>query len=162
MLAYVCFIHFITFANMKLANIAKLATAGVGLSTLAFTNSTYAAVGLDLGNKTKNRKNGTVDENLVGTTDLVATIQNMVQYLIGFCTIVAVLYGIYGGYLYLTSGGEEEQTKKAKTIFKQVAIGILIIFLAYSAVTFFQSILSSGATADTVTTGIKPAGATTP
>jgi hypothetical protein len=86
-----------------------------------------------------------VQQGLVGTGDLVGTIQGMVNYLLGFCAIVAVLYGVYGGFLYLTSGGNDEQTKKAKTIFKQVAIGMLIIFLSYSVVEFLQSILNSSA-----------------
>jgi cytochrome bd-type quinol oxidase subunit 2 len=62
----------------------------------------------------------------------------MVNYLLGFCAIVAVLYGVYGGFLYLTSGGNDEQTKKAKTIFKQVAIGMLIIFLHTLLLSFYN------------------------
>ena len=139
MLAYVCFIHFITFANMKLANIAKLATAGVGLSTLAFGNSVFAAFGA-AGSGTANF--GVASTDLAGTTDnLNSSIGNLFNNLALFVGLIAVAYGVYGGYLYLTASGEEEQTKKAKTIFKQVAIGILIIFLAYSIVTTLMSTL---------------------
>ena len=145
MLAYVCFIHFITFANMKLANIAKLATAGVGLSTLAMNSAAFATAsgGLNF---------GTVNTQIAGTTasanDSITGIFNNLALFIG---LIAVVYGVYGGYLYLTASGEEEQTKKAKTIFKQVAIGILIIFLAYSIVTTLLSTLF-GSTGTTGTT----------
>ena len=123
---------------MKLANIAKLATAGIGLSTLALVSSTYAASGAAATNFFSARD--TLDTSKVaGTTNNFTTvIQNMTNWLTGFVFLIATLYGIYGGYLYLTASGEEEQTKKAKTIFKQVAIGILIVFMAYSIVSFFM------------------------
>ncbi len=123
---------------MKLANIAKLATAGVGLSTLAMNSTTFAASGAASTNFFSSRD--TLDTTkIAGTTnDFTTVIQNMTNWVTGFIFLIATLYGIYGGYLYLTAGGEEEQTKKAKTIFKQVAVGILIIFMAYSIVSFFM------------------------
>ncbi len=130
---------------MKLANIAKLATAGIGLSTLAINNSVFAegaADGSAKGVAATSFFNGTTSVNttkIAGTTnDLTVVIQNMMNWVTGFIFLIATIYGIYGGYLYLTAGGEEDQTKKAKTIFKQVAIGILIIFMAYSIVSFFM------------------------
>ena len=128
---------------MKLANIAKLATAGVGLSTLAM-NSASAAInfqGAWSGAAIENKLKG--DE----TTTLPTIIQNYVNYFIGFSALVAVIYGIYGGFIYLTAGGNDEQVKKAKTIFKQVAIGLVVIFLAYSVVEFVMSSLRTSATA---------------
>ncbi len=148
MLAYVCFIHFITFANMKLANIAKLATAGVGLSTLAINSSVFAVdPPADQKSGFSFNKTDVIDSTVKGTgeTGLTTTIQSMVNYVIGFLGLVAVLYGIYGGFLYLTAAGNDEQIKKAKTIFKQVAIGMLIVFLSYSVVTFFMGVIDSGA-----------------
>lgn len=66
-------------------------------------------------------------------------VQNWVNFFLGFTALIAVIYGIYGGFLYLTAGGEEEQTKKAKTIFKQVAIGLFVIFISWSVVSFVTS-----------------------
>ena len=143
---------------MKLANIAKLATAGIGLSTLAMNSAAFAAdptpasataPWLNFGRTVGDGGNagGNINKWLVGTDDgLAAYIQTAVNYLLWFITIIAVIYGIYGGFLYMTAGGEEEKTKKAKAIFKQVAIGLVVIFLAYSAVTFVQDVLSSGGT----------------
>lgn len=128
---------------MKLANIAKLATAGIGLSTLAM-NTASAAIKFE----------GTgswadIEDKLKGdgTTTLPSIIQNYVNYFIGFSALVAVIYGVYGGFIYLTAGGNDEQTKKAKTIFKQVAVGLIVIFLAYSVVAFVISSLGTSATA---------------
>lgn len=144
MLAYVCFIHFITFANMKLANIAKLATAGVGLSTLAMNTASAAIKFQGASGSTYGQA---IDSDLKGdeATTLPTIIQNYVNYFIGFSAMVAVIYGVYGGFIYLTAGGNDEQTKKAKTIFKQVAIGLIVIFLAYSVVAFVMSSLETSA-----------------
>ncbi len=53
-----------------------------------------------------------------------------------FLAIIAVIYGLYGGFLMLTAGGEEEKMKKGRTILIQVAIGLVVIFLANSIVQF--------------------------
>lgn len=132
---------------MKLARIATAATAGIGLVSLGLNSASAATATANGGTAANNFFNSSDTLNtseIAGTTNSLTTvIQNITNYLTGFVTLIAVLYGIYGGYLYLTAGGEEEQTKKAKTIFKQVAIGILIIFVAYSVVSFFMGILGS-------------------
>ena len=53
-----------------------------------------------------------------------------------FLAILAVVYGLYGGFLMVTAGGEEEKMKKGRTILIQVAIGLVVIFLANSIVQF--------------------------
>lgn len=67
----------------------------------------------------------------------------MVQRLVGnamlFLGIVAVLYGIWGGFLMVTAGGDEEKVKKGRTILVQVAIGLVVIFIANSIVQFVLS-----------------------
>lgn len=121
---------------MKLANIAKLATAGVGLSTLAL-NNTYAAIGSSIGSEDAGLRLGGVDNSLVGNTKrLDEVILDMMNWITWLGTLVAVGYGIYGGFLYMTAGGNDEQVKKAKWVFKQVAIGLVVIILAYSLVSF--------------------------
>lgn len=64
-------------------------------------------------------------------TDYVITI---VQYFLGFVTVVAVLYIIYAGFQVMTGGGDEEKSKKAKNIIIYVTIGIAIMWLAYAIV----------------------------
>jgi hypothetical protein len=60
--------------------------------------------------------------------------QTIVGNLMFFLGIVAVIYGIYGGFLILTAGGEDDKVKKGKSIIIQVSIGLVIIFLANSLV----------------------------
>jgi PKD repeat protein len=63
-------------------------------------------------------------------------VQRVVSYLLMFLGIVGVIYIIYSGFVVMTSAGDEEKVKKAKGTIKYVAFGLLLIFLAYSIVTF--------------------------
>jgi hypothetical protein len=63
-------------------------------------------------------------------------IQNIVVYLIGFISIIAVVYIIYAGFNILTGTGDEEKIKKSKGIIIYVIIWLAVIYLAYSIVTF--------------------------
>lgn len=72
-----------------------------------------------------------------GTAD--TAIQSLLRNAMLFLGIVAVLYGVYGGFLMVTAGGEEEKMKKGRTILIQVAIGLVVIFLANSIVQWVLS-----------------------
>ena len=61
-------------------------------------------------------------------------VQNLLSNAMIFLGILAVVYGIYGGFLIVTAGGEEDKVKKGKTILTQVAIGLVVIFLANSII----------------------------
>ena len=64
------------------------------------------------------------------------TIQNLIQNAMIFLAIIAVIYGIYGGFLMLTAGGDEKKVEQGKKILIQVGIGLVVIFLANSIVQF--------------------------
>ena len=72
------------------------------------------------------------NKNIVLET-LAGQIITLIFSLLG---IIFILFTIYGGYLYLTARGNEEQTKKAKSIITQNIIGIVIILGAYALVYF--------------------------
>jgi hypothetical protein len=85
-----------------------------------------------------------IDQDLVGTgNSLEVAIQNGIAWFTGFLYIIAVCYGLYGGFLMMTAGGAEEKVKKGRTILIQVGIGLLVIFLASSIVSWILSLLAS-------------------
>ena len=57
--------------------------------------------------------------------------QRVVGWILLIAGIVAVLFLIWGGFQYLTAGGNAEQAQKAKTTIINSVIGIVIIALSY-------------------------------
>ena len=70
-----------------------------------------------------------------------SAIQDIVSNLLKFIWIVAVLYGIYGGFLILTAWWKDDNVKKWKTILVQSFIWIVVIFLAYSIVNWILTMI---------------------
>lgn len=61
---------------------------------------------------------------------------NIILIALGLLGVVFVVLLTYGGFLWLTSAGEEEKTKKATGIIVNATIGVLIVVAAYS-ITYF-------------------------
>lgn len=70
-------------------------------------------------------------------------IQDVVIYLLTFITIIAVIYIIYAWFKILISAGNEDDVKKSKTTILSVAIGIAIMWLAFSIVKWIINVLVS-------------------
>lgn len=70
----------------------------------------------------------------VSTTDLAQIVINITNYVLGFITLLAVLYLIYGGIHYLTAGGDDTAVESAKAIITQSVIGLIIVGVAYAIV----------------------------
>lgn len=49
--------------------------------------------------------------------------------------IIAVAYLIYGGFMYITSGGNEETAEQAKKIIQNSIIGLVVIVLSFTIIT---------------------------
>ena len=61
---------------------------------------------------------------------------DIMLYVAGF---VAVIFVIYGGFLYLTSQGEPDRTSSAKNTLMNAVIGLVIVLIAITVVTFLGS-----------------------
>jgi len=60
----------------------------------------------------------------------------IIRVFIGFLGIIALGLIIYGGWLWMTSNGDEQKIDKAKTVLKNAAIGLAIILASFGIVTF--------------------------
>lgn len=63
-------------------------------------------------------------------------IGNITKVALTFVGTITFLVFLYGGFLWLTAAGNDEQVKQAKKYLTNGAIGTVIIILAYS-ITFF-------------------------
>ncbi len=75
------------------------------------------------------------------TVDLIETdrrfseyIQDVVKYLLGFVTVIAIIYMIYWWFTMMISAWDEEKVKKTKNIIIYVIIWIFVIWIANSIV----------------------------
>ncbi|MFH1392731.1 MAG: pilin [bacterium] len=74
-------------------------------------------------------------------TNLVITITN---WFAGIVFAIAVIMIIYGGVLYITAAGSEDQTKKAQSLLTYAVIGIAVALLAFGAQALISSFLGMG------------------
>jgi len=72
----------------------------------------------------------------LGNADLKKTVLNILQLVLGLLALVAVVMVIWGGFTWLTSGGNEDKVDQAKKIISAAVIGLIIVLLAWAVVIF--------------------------
>lgn len=65
----------------------------------------------------------------------------IIEILIRIGTLVAVGYVIYGGFRYITSQGEPENTKSARQTILNAVIGLVIALVATASVAFLTNVM---------------------
>jgi hypothetical protein len=78
-------------------------------------------------------------ENPLGTgeADPRVIIGQGIRTILGIVGSVALAVFIYGGILWLTSGGNEQRITKGKDVILWATLGLVVIFAAYAIVGFF-------------------------
>ncbi|HEX9664777.1 MAG TPA: Ig-like domain-containing protein [Patescibacteria group bacterium] len=76
------------------------------------------------------------------TQDIRITIANIIRIALGFVGIVGVILVLYGGFVWMTSGGNEERVSQARKILTGAAIGLVIVISAYAITSFIISRLA--------------------
>jgi len=80
----------------------------------------------------------------LGTKDIREGVMSIVNVLLGFLGILAIIIILWGGFRWLTSGGNEEKVGEAKKIITAGIIGLGIIFTSYAIATFvIQQLLTA-------------------
>lgn len=87
-----------------------------------------------------------ISSDIEQTRTLGDTIKAMVNYFIGFLGFIAVLTFVYAGVLWVVSGGEDEQITKAKKIMTYSSLGLIVVILSYTIVTFIVGSIGGGGT----------------
>lgn len=81
----------------------------------------------------------------LGGGDVRLIIGNVIRVILGLLGAVALGFVLYGGFAYMTAGGDAEKASKARKILINAAIGLVIIFSSYAIASFVISKLT-GAT----------------
>jgi hypothetical protein len=77
-----------------------------------------------------------------GSVDIVDLIVQIIEFIFNFVLIIGVLAIVIAGMYLLTSGGDEGQKDKAKSIILYVVIGIVVILFARVIVLFVNGLFS--------------------
>jgi hypothetical protein len=76
-----------------------------------------------------------------GFNEMLQLVANIIGLFMVIALLLAGLLFGYAGFLYVTTAGDPGKAKKARGIFTNVAIGLVIVFLAYTIVQVIISIL---------------------
>lgn len=76
-------------------------------------------------------------------TSPATTITSTIQWAVAIAGVVAVIFVIYGGVLYITSSGEPGKTKKAKDTIIYSIIGLIVVALAEVITAFVTNIINT-------------------
>lgn len=68
--------------------------------------------------------------------DIATKIGDIISTILGFVGILFLILMIYGGLMWMTAGGKEDQLGKAKKVITSAVVGMIIVFSAY-AITYF-------------------------
>jgi hypothetical protein len=91
---------------------------------------------------------GAVLNNVAGKTgvqqtDITTLVGQIVQGLLGVVALVFLILTIYGGFLWMTSRGNEEQVAKARDTLIRAIIGLIVIVSSYALTDFVIKALTS-------------------
>jgi len=64
------------------------------------------------------------------------TISNLARWILGIVGASALLFFVYGGFLWITSAGVSSRVQQGQKIMTGTVVGILIVVLAWTAVNF--------------------------
>jgi TRAP-type C4-dicarboxylate transport system permease small subunit len=90
-----------------------------------------------------------IGEGALGTADLRETIVSLVNVLLGFLGIIAVIIILWGGFQWMTAAGNEEKVGEARSLIIAGIIGLAIIIASFAIASFVIREFS-GATNGTV------------
>jgi len=90
------------------------------------------------------------DEGITRQTEFRSALIAITNFALGFVGLLAVIALVYGGFLYITARGEEEQAKKGQKSATYAIIGILLILISFALV---NTIIKFSGESDTSSAG---------
>jgi len=98
-----------------------------------------------------------------GVVDPAVILGNIINAALGIVGSLALAVFVYGGFMWVTSAGNDEKIKKGKDMIMWASLGLALIFASYAIVTFvIRGIVGStgagGSGGETTGTGPKPEG----
>lgn len=121
-----------------------LVTLAMALLVLGTATPALAAVGGTIDTSTLGLQYGT--ELGLGTRDIRSTVASLIRAIMGLLGIVAVVIILFGGFKWMTAGGNDDQVGEAKKWIFSGIIGLAIILSAYALASFIINQLVTATT----------------
>ncbi|MEK7681163.1 MAG: IPT/TIG domain-containing protein [Patescibacteria group bacterium] len=118
----------------------------IGLAGAFLWHANLASAQVDLGVEAAGDTIG------LASTDIRVIVAKIIKTALGLLGIVAIVLVLYGGYVWMTAGGDEEKISQAKKILVNSFIGLAIILSSYAITSFVLNRLISA------TTGVENSG----
>jgi hypothetical protein len=124
---------------MNKSTLKKIAVTGASVAAIALPAVVLAQTAPDLGLE--------YGESIgLGSRDVRETVGSVIRAFMGLLGIIAVMLILWGGFKWMTAGGNEEQVGEAKKIIVSGVIGLIIIMSAYAIATFVVNAIINGTT----------------
>lgn len=124
--------------NRAVARAAAAAMLTLGLALSAgtlFWNVQYAgavnATNTPAANSAGTAARRTTLRNPLGTSSITVLVGRATRIFMGVAGSFALLMFVYGGFMWVTSGGNVERVKKGKQVFTYAVIGLVVIYGSY-------------------------------
>jgi|SRR3989344_1442632 len=78
----------------------------------------------------------------VRATSLSALINQILRILLSIVGLIALLFLVWGGFKYISAGGDEEAVGKAKQTIMNALIGLAIVILGYALVVIVYNVVA--------------------
>jgi len=82
----------------------------------------------------------------LGEEDLATVIARIIRAVLSFLGVVAVVIILWGGFLWMTSGGQTEKISNARKLILMGIVGLAIVLAAYAIASFVITSLVSAVT----------------
>ncbi|MCD4762301.1 hypothetical protein K8R32_05075 [bacterium] len=70
------------------------------------------------------------------TTDMETIVAIVIKSILGLLGVIFLVLMIYGGFLWMTAKGNEQQVEKAKNLISAAIIGLIIVLSSYAISVF--------------------------
>ncbi len=124
---------------MKLRYLLGILVLGIFAGSLLLPETSHALSYTIANGAAAAKGNGQVTD-LFGQTGVFKTVTNTMLFLVGAISVIMI---IFGGLRYVISGGDSTAVQGAKNTILYAVVGIVVALMAYAAVTFVISSLTT-------------------
>jgi amino acid transporter len=109
------------------------------LKRIAATGISTGIIGLTVASNFSFAAGNLFPSEYAGLSDVDAFIRGLIRVIFIIATLAVLVYLIYGGFKWVTSGGDKTKTEEARNTITAAIIGLAIIALSFVVVTLLSA-----------------------